>query len=110
LPKPAKSAKCSIGTLPSTWLQENIVPITLPQELDTFLQSEVAAGRYQSVDDAVRDAVERLRRHRSLDQLRQKIDAGLAAIDRGHCIDIETEEDEDRFFEQLLAKLPGSNS
>lgn len=83
--------------------------ITLPDDLDTFLQSEVAAGRYRSVDEAVRDAIERLRRHRTVDQLRKKIDAGLASIDRGDCVDIDSEEDEERFFQQLLAKLPASN-
>jgi putative addiction module CopG family antidote len=80
--------------------------VTLPPHLDRFLQTEVAAGRYPSFADAVCDAVERLRRVRHLENLRQKIDQGLASIERGDVTVIESEEDEERFFGELMAGLP----
>ena len=79
--------------------------ITLPPHLNQFLHAEVASGRYPTFADAIADAVERLRRERSIQVLQGKIDEGLAAIDRGELIEIDSPEDEENFFAGLIADL-----
>jgi len=79
--------------------------ITLPPHLNQFLRAEVASGRYPTFADAVADAVERLRQERTLEALQGLIDEGLAAIDRGELIEIDSPEDEESFFAGLMGNL-----
>lgn len=82
--------------------------LTFSREQDQFLESEVAAGRYSSIEEAVRDAVDRLRQSRAAAELREQLAEGLAELNRGEGIEIETDEDEERLFSELMAGLPES--
>jgi antitoxin ParD1/3/4 len=62
--------------------------VSLTPELEDLISSKVASGRYLSASEVVRDGLrlleerDRLRRE-ALDHAREKIDAGLASLDRG---------------------------
>ncbi|MBZ5625795.1 MAG: hypothetical protein LAQ69_44955 [Acidobacteriia bacterium] len=77
--------------------------ITLKPELEKIVQQKVARGEYDTADDFVGEAVERLIDEEQeddahLDEIRNRIDAAEAEIDRGEYI----EYDEDTIHE--LAK------
>lgn len=79
--------------------------ITLTPELEQFLQAQVAAGRYPSIDVAVCDAVRDLRdRDAARDSLRQKIAVAEARISSGEGIDLEDDDAIDAFFEEILSQ------
>ena len=67
---------------------------SLPPDLEAFIQSEVAGGKYASTDDAVSEAVRLLReRENHLACLKSDIDEGLAAFENGDVITVETADD-----------------
>ena len=76
--------------------------ITLTAEMEQFLEAEVAAGRYASIADAVRDAVERLRQERMLAELRGKLAAGIEDLEAGHASDARTPADIAMIRERIL--------
>jgi antitoxin ParD1/3/4 len=68
------------------------VNISLTPELGAFLQSRVASGRYQTASEVVREALRLMEqkdelRAVQLQQLRSRIDAGLAEAERGEGVD-----------------------
>jgi len=69
--------------------------VSLTPELENFVASRVASGRYLTASEVVRDGLRLLeeRQHLSEEALagvRQKIEEGLASLDRGEGLDGES--------------------
>jgi antitoxin ParD1/3/4 len=75
--------------------------ISLSPDQDRFLQEEVAAGRFASVSDAVREAIDRLRRDREREELRRNLSEARASLDRGDGATIRTAEELTRYLDEL---------
>ena len=73
---------------------------SLPPDLETFIQHEVASGNYPSPEEVISDGL-RLLRERKLYELRRDIDAGLAQLERGESIELEDDEALREFFEDI---------
>jgi antitoxin ParD1/3/4 len=74
--------------------------VNLTPELENLVQNKVKSGRYNSASEVVREALrlfeERDRvRNLQLDELRKKINAGWASLERGEGVDGE------EFFRKL---------
>lgn len=68
--------------------------VSLTPELETFVASRVASGRYLTASEVVRDGLRLLEerehlRDEALAGVRQKIEEGLASLDRGEGLDAE---------------------
>jgi antitoxin ParD1/3/4 len=68
------------------------VNISITPELDAFLQSRVDSGRYQTTSEVVREALrllERQERERdeAFQQLKAKLERGVAQAEQGELID-----------------------
>lgn len=66
--------------------------ISITPELDSFLQSRVKSGRYQTTSEVVREALRLLERHErereeTLTQLKAKLERGAGQAERGELID-----------------------
>ena len=71
--------------------------ISLTPEQDAFIEEAVKSGEYQNASDAVRDALRALQQRRredalKLEALRQQINAGLAALEKGEFTEIDDAE------------------
>jgi len=72
---------------------------SLPPDLEQFVQSQLSQGKYQSAADVVCDAVRLLReREERLEALRAEVDQGLAQIERGEAIELDSDEAIEAFF------------
>jgi antitoxin ParD1/3/4 len=76
------------------------VNVSITPELDTFLQSRVKSGRYQTTSEVVREALRLLERQerereRGLQQVQAKLARGAAQAERGEL------HDGDEVFEEL---------
>jgi len=74
--------------------------MSLPPDLETFIQHEVATGNYPSPEEVISDGL-RLLRERKLYELRRDLDAGLSQIERGEGIELQGEEALREFFEDI---------
>lgn len=88
--------------------------ISLTPEQDAFIQEAVQSGEYQNASEAVRDALRALQQRRredalKLEALRQQIDAGLAALEKGEFVDIDDAE-LDSYLDDLAAARPGERA
>ena len=82
--------------------------ISLTPEQDAFIEEAVRSGEYQNASEAIRDALRALQQRRredalKLEALRQQIDAGIAALERGEVIEI-TDADLDAYLDGLGAR------
>ncbi|MCI0356900.1 MAG: type II toxin-antitoxin system ParD family antitoxin [Planctomycetaceae bacterium] len=58
--------------------------VTLPSELQSFVDQLVASGAYSSPEAVVREAMERLRNeHAHFQELKASFDEAVAELDRG---------------------------
>jgi antitoxin ParD1/3/4 len=62
--------------------------VSLTKELERFVQDRVKSGRYHTASEVVREALRLLEdqdevRKLRLDEMRKRIAAGLASLDRG---------------------------
>ena len=78
--------------------------VSLTPELEQLVQTKVRSGRYNSASEVVREALRLLEQHDSLrathlKELRSRIDAGLASLDRGQGTDGE------KFTRGMLGEL-----
>lgn len=73
---------------------------TLGEHFDTFVQAQLASGRYENASDVIRDALRLMEaRERKLAALDAAIERGLADIDAGRVRDM------DEVFDALEAKI-----
>ena len=87
----------SVGTMChnqyiSCMANRTTVNVSLTPELEAFLQSRVASGRYQTTSEVVREALRLLERQeqerdQALQQLKTKLDRGAAEAERGELLD-----------------------
>ncbi len=85
---------------------------TLPSELEPFVQTEIASGRFASADDVIVAAVKLLREVTSqpqptledLDELRHKIAEGHDDIVHGRVRRIRNEAESRAFAEEIKAR------
>jgi antitoxin ParD1/3/4 len=66
--------------------------VTLTPELEQFVASRIASGRYQSAEDVVHEGLRLLKEREgeheaALDDIRQKIAVGLEQAKRGELLD-----------------------
>lgn len=68
--------------------------ISLPSQMQRFLEAEVKAGRYATTSEAVRDGIRLLQERKAeraarLDELRKAVAIGIAAADRGDFVAVD---------------------
>ena len=79
--------------------------MSLPQDLQQFVQQEIASGRYQSEEDVVREGLRLLReRDRRLQALREDIQPALEQLDRGEGERLDAESIKARGRKRLAAR------
>jgi antitoxin ParD1/3/4 len=83
--------------------------VSLTPELEELIQERVRSGRYHSASEVVREALRLLEdrdemRRLRLDEMRKKIAAGLASLDRGEGLPGEP------FFDQLNSASDDGNT
>ena len=79
--------------------------VDIPSEFDDFIRQELASGQYQSEADVVCQGLLLLQeRRRRLEELRKDINAGLQQIERGEVVEIEDEQSQRAFFEDIKAR------
>lgn len=79
--------------------------MSLPQDLQQFVQQEIASGRYQSEEDVVREGLRLLReRDRRLQALREDIQPALEQLDRGEGEPLDAESIKARGRKRLAAR------
>ena len=79
--------------------------ITLPPDLERFVNEELLNGCYQSEDELLCDGV-RLLRERRLHGLRVAVQRGLEQIEHGEGI-VLADDELDSFFDSLEAEVVG---
>ena len=78
---------------------------TIPSDLEAFIRSEVASGKYASADEAVSEAVRLLQeRERQLVSLRDDIEIGMSAFERGEVTAIRTDADRQALIDDILRR------
>jgi antitoxin ParD1/3/4 len=75
----------------------------IPPEFQQFVEHELAWGNYQSLQELIGEGL-RLLRERKLEELRKELDKGLAELDRGEGIEINSEEELRAFFEDIKVR------
>ncbi len=80
--------------------------ISLPLELDEFIDAKVASGEYAHASEVVRDAVRLLMRQEAekLEWLRAAVAEGIASADRGELVPSERALDEIKARGRALLK------
>jgi antitoxin ParD1/3/4 len=73
---------------------------SLPPDLETFVEQEVASGNYPSPEEVISDGL-RLLRERKVFELQREIDAGLSQIERGEGIELRDDKLLREFFEDI---------
>lgn len=81
--------------------------ISLTTEQDDFINEVLRAGEYQNASEAVRDAIRTLQHRRAwealkLERLRQLIQEGAEALDRGDYTEVD-DQDLDAYLDGLAA-------
>ena len=94
---------------PCTMPQRSSHTVSLPPDLEQFVETSVASGRYASSADLIGDAVRLLREqdqstHLSFPDARAKIAVGLEQAQRGELLD------GDEVFRELEAELSDTSS
>ena len=87
--------------------------ISLTTEQDAFVAKLVDSGEYQNASEALRDALRALQQRRREDALRLKalqarLDQGIAALDRGDYVELQTGAALQRYVEQRLSGATSS--
>jgi len=74
----------------------------IPPELEAFVESEIASGKYRSREEVLTEALRLLReREGKLERLRTDLQAGLNELEAGEMIEISDEQEQRQFFEAI---------
>lgn len=77
---------------------------SLPDQLDQFVQNQIATGKYGSAEEVLCAALRLLRdRDRRLDELRRDVQVGLDQLQRGEFTDY-SEDSLKSFLEEVKAE------
>ncbi len=74
--------------------------LNVPQDLQQFVGQQLLLGNYESVDDIIVDALTLLRDKRQ-SELFAQVDIGRQQIERGECVQLETENEVREFFADI---------
>ena len=78
---------------------------TIPSDLEAFIQSEIASGKYASADEAVSEAIRLLQeREGHLENLRSEIEIGMSAYHRGEVTTIRTDADRQALIDDIQGR------
>ena len=82
-----------------------MVAVELSAELTEFVDREIANGRYQSREQLIADAVQRLQEQSQYEaDLRAKIQVGLDELERGEGISIRGDGELRQFFDDIKSE------
>lgn len=82
--------------------------ISLNPDLDKFIAEQVRAGKFSSAEDAVAEAVRRMKeREEKLAWLRREVQVGIDQIERGEAGPWDVEETKARLHDRLTKKAGG---
>ena len=82
--------------------------ITLPPELEKYVEDQVKTGHYPTADAVVEDALARLRDDQpswTMEELRSEVDRGLESLERGQGIVLNGKEELRSYFEDKIKVL-----
>lgn len=84
--------------------------VSLSEHFYDFIQQAVASGRYHNASEVVRAALRVLEQQERedaarLERLRRLVEEADASLARGEAIELETEEDSRRFFEEKRQRV-----
>ena len=87
--------------------------VTLPAELEEFIEQSVKAGRFASESELLREAIETLKtreefREFQLAGMREKLRAGVADLDAGRVAEWNGDDIKRKGREMLAARLAGA--
>lgn len=75
---------------------------SIPPDLEAFIQSKMASGKYATADEAVSEAVRLLKdREVQLESLRSELAIGISAIERGEITSIRTDADRQELIDDI---------
>jgi antitoxin ParD1/3/4 len=78
---------------------------SLPPDLEQFMQDQLAQGKYQSASEMLGVAVRLLRdREVHLETLRREVDRGIAELDAGEGIELNSEAEIEAFFDDIESR------
>lgn len=84
---------------------------SLPPDLAQFVADQLAQGKYDSASDVVCDAVRLLReREERFATLRAEVTRGVSQLDAGEYVELETDDDIDVFFDDVLTRAAERDS
>jgi antitoxin ParD1/3/4 len=64
--------------------------ISIPPEIERYVREAIAAGRFDSAEEAVREAFDLLQqRDRQVESLRRDVKEGFDELDRGEGLDLD---------------------
>jgi putative addiction module CopG family antidote len=79
---------------------------TIPPELTPFVEHQVASGRYHSPDEVIAAGLRLLQdREAQLEALRNELRPAIEELDRGGGIQLRSDEELGRFFQQLMVEV-----
>ncbi len=82
---------------------------SLPPDLVKFVADQLTQGKYGSANEVVCDAIRLLRkREERLVALRADVDQGISQISNGEYLELETDDDIDAFFNDVVARAAAS--
>ena len=80
------------------------MPASIPPEIEQYVEQVVATGRYESAEQAVREAFRLLQeKDRRFESLRTDVKAGFDQLDRGEGIELDDDGLRD-FFDDIQAR------
>lgn len=83
----------------------NLPTISLPADLERFVEDQLALGRYTSAADVFCDGIRLLQeREQKLESLRSEVDRGLDQLNQGEFVELNSAEETQAFFQGLKAR------
>ena len=80
------------------------MPASIPPEIEQYVEQVVATGRYESSEQAIREAFRLLQeKDRRFESLRTDVKAGFDQLDRGEGIELDDDGLRD-FFDDIQAR------
>jgi antitoxin ParD1/3/4 len=86
-------------------MEDAMSAVTLPQDIETLIDREIARGRFRSREEVIGAGVRLLcEQEERVEALRAAIQEGIDDIENGRFVEIRTAEEADRFFEGIITE------